>query len=115
MSTSSPLIALSAAAATASSQAPPAWLQFLPLVAMGVIFWFLIIRPQMRRQKEHAAKVAGLQKGDQVVTAGGLIAKVLRVDDHYVDLELAPNVKVKAVKSTIGDIVPPGSSQPAND
>ena len=115
MSTSSPLIALSAAAAAASPQGPPAWLQFLPLVAMGVIFWFLIIRPQMRRQKEHAAKVAGLQKGDQVVTAGGLIAKVLRVDDHYVDLELAPNVKVKAVKSTIGDIVPPGSSQPAND
>ena len=115
MSISSPLIALSAAAAAASPQSPPAWLQFLPLVAMGVIFWFLIIRPQMRRQKEHAAKVAGLQKGDQVVTAGGLIAKVLRVDDHYVDLELAPNVKVKAVKSTIGDIVPPGSSQPAND
>ena len=52
---------------------------------------------------------------DQVVTAGGLIGKVLRVDEQYVDLELAPNVKVKAVKSTIGDIVPPGSSQPAND
>jgi preprotein translocase subunit YajC len=115
MSTSSPLVALSAAAAAAAPQAPPAWLQFLPLVAMGVIFWFLIIRPQMRRQKEHAAKVAGLQKGDQVVTAGGLIGKVLKVEENTVDLELAPNVKVKAVKSTIGDVVPPGSAKPAND
>ena len=115
MSISSPLIALSAAAAAAAPAGPPAWLQFLPLVAMGAIFWFLIIRPQMRRQKDHQTKVAGLKKGDQVVTAGGLIAKVLRVDEHYVDLELAPNVKVKAVKSTIGDIVPPGSTQPAND
>ena len=115
MSTSSLLNTLSTAAAAGAAPAPPAWLQFLPLVAMGLIFWFLIIRPQMRRQKEHLTKVAGLQKGDQVVTAGGLIAKVLRVDEHYVDLELAPNVKVKAVKSTIGDIVPPGGAQPAND
>ena len=115
MSTSSMLNTLSAAAAAAAPGAPPAWLQFLPLVAMGVIFWFLIIRPQMRRQKEHQAKVAGLQKGDQVVTAGGLIAKVLRVDEHYAELERAPGVKVKAVKSTIGDIIPPGGTQPAND
>ena len=115
MSISSPLIVLSAASAAAAPGSPPAWLQFLPLVAMGLIFWFLIISPQMRRQKEHQTKVAGLQKGDQVVTAGGLIAKVLRVDEHYAELEIAPGVKVKAVKSTIGDIVPPGGTQPAND
>ena len=107
---------LAAAAGTAAtSEAPPAWLQFLPLVAMGVIFWLLIIRPQMRRQKEHQAKVAGIKKGDSVVTAGGLIGKVLKVDDHYVDLELGTNVRVKAVKSTIGDIVPPTGAAPAND
>jgi preprotein translocase subunit YajC len=115
MSSASPLFILAAGPAAAAGEAPPAWLQFLPLVAMGVIFWLLIIRPQMRRQKQHQAKVAALKKGDQVVTAGGLIGKVLRVDDHYVDLELGPNVKVKAVKATIGDIVPPGSTQPAND
>ena len=115
MSTSPLLLVLSAAGAAAAPAAPPAWLQFLPLVAMGVIFWFLIIRPQMRRQKEHQLKVAAIKKGDQVVTAGGLIGKVVRVDDDYVDLELGPNVKVKAVKSTIGDIVPPGGSKPAND
>ncbi len=101
-------------AAAASAEAPPAWLQFAPLVGMGLIFWFLIIRPQMRRQKEHQAKIGGLKKGDQVITAGGLIGKVVRVDDVYADLELAQGVRVKAVKSTIGDIVPPAGSA-AND
>jgi preprotein translocase subunit YajC len=115
MSSSSLLLTLSAAGAAATGEAPPAWLQFLPLVAMGVIFWLLIIRPQMRRQKEHQAKVSSLKKGDQVVTAGGLVGKVLKVDDHYVDLELGQGVKVKAVKATIGDIIAPGGAQPAND
>ncbi len=101
-------------AAAASAEAPPAWLQFLPFLFMGLIFWFLILRPQMKRQRDHQTKIGGLKKGDQVVTAGGLIGKVTRVDDHYVDLELAPGVKVKAVKQTIGDIVPPGGAA-AND
>jgi len=104
-----------ASGAAASSEGPPAWMQFLPLVAMGVIFWLLILRPQMRRQKEHRAKVAAIKKGDQVVTAGGLIGKVIKVDDDYVDLELGTNVRVKAVKSTIGDIIPPTGAAPAND
>lgn len=106
---------LAASGSAAAAEGPPAWMQFLPLVAMGFIFWFLILRPQMRRQKEHAAKVAKMKKGDQVVTAGGLIGKVLKVDDHYVDLELGTNVRVKAVKTTIGDIIPPTGAAPAND
>lgn len=103
------------AAAATSAQEPPAWLQFMPLVAMAVIFWFLILRPQMRRQKEQQAKIAGIKKGDQVLTAGGLVAKVIKVDEHYADLELAPNVKVKAVKSTISDVIAPNGGTPAND
>lgn len=110
MSSPALLSFLSVAASSAAQPGPPAWMQFLPLVAMGVIFWFLILRPQMKRQKEHQAKVAALKRGDQVVTAGGLVGKVVRVDDHYVDLELAPNVKVKAVKATIGEIIPPTSA-----
>ena len=100
--------------AAASADAPPAWMQFLPLVGMVLIFWFLIIRPQMRRQKEHQAKVSGLKRGDQVVTAGGLMAKVVKVDDDYAELELAQGVRVKAVKNTIGDVVPKGTKA-AND
>lgn len=102
-------------AAAAGADAPPAWIQFLPLVGMVVIFWFLIIRPQMRRQKEHQARISELKKGDQVVTAGGLVGKVVRVDDTYVDLELGQGVKVKAVKTTIGQVLAPGATPAAND
>ncbi len=84
----------------------------MPLVAMGLIFWFLIIRPQMRRQKEHQTKIGAIKKGDQVLTGGGLVGKVTRVDEHYADIEIANGVKVKAVKSTISDVIEP---TPAND
>jgi preprotein translocase subunit YajC len=111
---SSPLL-LTLSAAAASADAPPAWVQFMPLIAMVAIFWFLIIRPQMRRQKEHQAKVSGIKKGDQVLTGGGFVARVIKVDDHYAELELGPNVKVKALKSTIADVIPPGGTAAAND
>jgi preprotein translocase subunit YajC len=101
-------------AAGAAGTGPPGWVQFLPIVGMIAIFWFLIIRPQMRRQKEHSAKIAAVKKGDQVVTGGGLVGKVIKVDDQYVELELAQGVRVKAVKATLGDIVKPGG-KPAND
>ena len=101
-------------AVAASAEAPPAWIQWLPIIGMILIFWFLIIRPQMKRQKEHQQKIAGIKKGDQVVTAGGLIGKVIKVDDTYAEIELAQGVRVKAIKSTIGDIIPPGGSA-AND
>ena len=101
-------------AAGTAAAAPPGWLQFLPIVGMVVIFWFLIIRPQMRQQKAHRDKVAAVKKGDQVVTAGGLLGKVIKVDDQYAEIEIAQGVRVKAVKATLGDIVPPGGT-PAND
>lgn len=101
-------------AAGSAGASPPGWVQFLPIIGMIAIFWFLIIRPQMQRQKQHQAKISAVKKGDQVVTGGGLVGKVVRVDDTYVDIEIAQGVKVKAVKATIGDIVPPGGS-PAND
>ena len=102
------------AAAASAGEAPPAWLQFLPLVAMGVIFWFLILRPQMRRQKEHQTRIGGIKRGDQVVTGGGLVGKVVKVDDTYLEIELAPGMKVKAVKSTIADVLSP-TGPAAND
>ena len=92
----------------------PFWLDFLPIVGMIAIFYFLLIRPQMRQQKEHREKVAAVKKGDKVVTAGGLIGKVTKVDDDQVEVELAKDVRVKAVKGTIGDIIPPGGKA-AND
>lgn len=100
--------------AAASAEAPPLWMQLLPFAGMALIFWFLILRPQMKRQKEHQLRVAGLKKGDRVVTAGGLIGKIVKVDDNYVDLELGQNVRVKALKATIGEVIPPGG-EAAND
>ena len=101
-------------AAGTAAAAPPVWLTYLPIVGMVVIFWFLIIRPQMRQQKIHRDRIAAVKKGDQVVTAGGLVGKVIKVDDQYAEIEIAQGVRVKAVKSTLGDIVPPGGT-PAND
>lgn len=111
---SSSILDMLQAAAPAAGE-PPAWLTFMPFIGMAVIFWFLILRPQMRQQKAQREKIASLKRGDQVLTAGGFVGKVTKVDDQYVEVELAPNVKVKAVKSTISDIVGPGGSAPAND
>lgn len=92
----------------------PAWLQYLPFLAMALIFWFLIIRPQMKQQKDHKTKLAALKKGDEVVT-GGFIGKVVRIDETYAELEIAQGVKVRALKSSITDVIPPAGSRPAND
>ncbi|MGF7152444.1 preprotein translocase subunit YajC [Novosphingobium gossypii] len=102
-------------AATAPAGAPPAWMTYLPFVAMALIFWFLILRPQMKQQKEHKSKLSALKKGDEVLTGGGLIGKIVKVDDNYAEVELAQGLKVKALKSTIVDVIPPAGSKPAND
>ncbi|WP_298196216.1 preprotein translocase subunit YajC [Novosphingobium sp.] len=100
--------------AAATAGAPPAWTSFIPFVGMGLVFYFLLLRPQMQQQKRQRAKLAAIKKGDQVVTAGGLLGKVIKVEELYVDLELGPNVKVRAVKATIADVMQPGGV-PAND
>ena len=102
-------------AASTAAAPPPAWVTWVPIVGMIAIFWFLIIRPQMKQHKAHQEKVAGLKRGDEVITAGGLVGKIVKVDDHYCELELAKGLKVRAVKSTIGDVIPPASANAAND
>ena len=94
---------------------PSAIMTFLPIIGIFIIFWFFLFRPQMKKQKEHAAKVAGLKKNDQVITSGGLLGKVIKVDDVYATIEIAEGVRVKVVKGTIGDIVEPGLKPVAND
>lgn len=89
-------------------------ISFVPIIGMIAIFWFLIIRPQMRQQKEHRTKVAGVQRNDQVVTSSGIIGKVTKVDDEYVEVEIAQGVKVKVVKSMLGDVLT-APAKPAND
>jgi preprotein translocase subunit YajC len=111
---SSSILDILQSAAPAAGE-PPAWIQFLPFVGMAVIFWFFILRPQMRQQKAQRDKIAAIKRGDQVLTGGGFVGKVVKVDDQYAEIELAPGMKVKALKSTIADIIGPGGSTPAND
>ena len=79
---------------------------FIPLILIFAIMYFLLIRPQQKKAKEHAAMVAALRRGDQVVTQGGLIGKVVKVkDDNEVEVELAEGVKVRVVQSTIASVL----------
>lgn len=80
--------------------------QFLPLILIFAIMYFLIIRPQQKKLKEHQAMVSALRRGDVVVTQGGLIGKVVKVkDDNEIELELGEGVKVRAVQNTIAQVV----------
>jgi preprotein translocase subunit YajC len=80
--------------------------QFVPLILIFGIMYFLLIRPQQKKVKEHQAMVAALRRGDQVVTQGGLIGKVVKVkDDGEVEVEIADGVKVRVVQSTIATVV----------
>ena len=86
----------------------------MPLLLIFVVFYLFLIRPQQKRAKEHAAKIEAVQKNDEVITAGGLMGKVIKVAEDYVEVEIAPNVRVKAVKSTIANVQPRGAKA-AND
>ena len=90
------------------------FVQLFPLLLIFVVFYMFLIRPQQKRAKDHEAKINAVQKNDDVVTAGGLMGKVTKVADDYVEVEIAPNVRVKAVKSTIANVQPRGAKA-AND
>jgi preprotein translocase subunit YajC len=78
---------------------------FVPIVLIFAIMYFLMIRPQQKKVKEHRAMVEALRRGDQVVTQGGLIGKVVKVTDAEAEIEIAPNVKVKVIKATIAQVM----------
>jgi preprotein translocase subunit YajC len=90
-------------------------LQFLPLVALVVLFYFLMIRPQQRRMKQHQAMLGALKRGDTVVLSSGMIGKIVRVEDKEVGVEIATGVTVKVVKTMISDVRSRGEPAPAND
>lgn len=91
------------------------FLQFMPLLLIFVIFYFLLIRPQQKKMKEHRALIDAVKKGDAVVTAGGVIGKVTKVEENEVEVEIAPTVRIKVIKSTLSDVRSSGSTKPAND
>ncbi|HKJ76053.1 MAG TPA: preprotein translocase subunit YajC [Gammaproteobacteria bacterium] len=81
----------------------------LPFIILFVIFYFLLIRPQQKRAKEHKQMVANISKGDEVVTNGGLLGKIVEVGDNFIELEVNENNKVKVQRQMIANVVPKGT------
>ncbi|HYD46155.1 MAG TPA: preprotein translocase subunit YajC [Phenylobacterium sp.] len=90
-------------------------IQFAPLIGLVVLFYFLMIRPQQRRMKQHAAMIQAVKRGDTVVLNSGVKGKVVRVEDKEVGVEIAQGVTVKVVKGMISDVETRGSPAAAND
>ena len=89
--------------------------QFVPFIAIFVLFYFLLIRPQQKRAKEHQALIASVKRGDVIVLSSGLIGKVTRVEDAEVNVEIAPSVNVRVVKAMIAEVRNRTAIAAAND
>lgn len=84
-------------------------MSMLPLALMFVVLYLVMIRPQMKKQKEHAAMIAALAKGDEVVTGGGLLGKVSKLGDHFISLEISAGVEIQVQRSAVIQVLPKGS------
>jgi preprotein translocase subunit YajC len=82
---------------------------FLPMIAIFVVFYFLLIRPQQKRAKETRAMLEALQKGDEVVTAGGIVGRIAKLTDQYAAVEIAPNVEISVQRGAIAQLLPKGT------
>ncbi len=100
---------ISNAYAQSAGASDPGLMGFLPIILMFVLLYFLMIRPQMKRQKEHKAMVEALGKGDEVVTAGGIVGKINKMGDVYVHLEVADGTEIIIQKHAIGTLLPKGT------
>ena len=82
---------------------------FLPIILMFVLLYFLMIRPQMKRAKEHKQMVEALQKGDEVLAAGGMLGRITSIGEVYVSLEVAPNIEISMQKAAVQTLLPKGT------
>ena len=103
------LIPAAHAQAVGAPAAPNMFLQLVPLILLFVVFWFLLIRPQMKRQKEHRLLVEKLAKGDEVVTNGGIAGRIEEVGESFITVEIAEGTKVKVQRGSISAVLPKGS------
>jgi preprotein translocase subunit YajC len=85
------------------------FMTLLPIVLMFVLLYFLMIRPQMKRAKEAKAMIEALQKGDEVVTAGGVLGRITKISEAYISLEIAPNTEISVQKSAVQVLLPKGT------
>ena len=82
---------------------------FLPIILMFVLLYFLMLRPQMKRAKEHKQMVEALQKGDEVITAGGVLGRITRITDAYIGLEIAPDTEISVQRASVQTLLPKGT------
>jgi preprotein translocase subunit YajC len=101
--------AQTAPAAAAGGDMMSSLTSMLPLVLMFVVLYFVMIRPQMKKQKEHRAMIEALAKGDEVVTAGGLLGKVTKLGDGFLGVEVASGVEVQMQRSAVVQVLPKGT------
>ncbi len=103
---------LIASAMAQTGGAPPAgnaFVQLIPLILIVVIFWFLLIRPQMKRNKQHREMVSSLSNGDEVITSGGILGKITNVGESFVTVKLADGLDIKVQKHAVAQVVPKGT------
>lgn len=103
------LISEAFAQAAAPAQSEGSFMTLLPLIGIFVIFYLLLIRPQSKRAKEQKLMIEALQKGDEVITSGGNLGKIINVSESYVIVEIAPTIEVTVVKTAIQTLLPKGT------
>jgi preprotein translocase subunit YajC len=102
-------VIISPAYAQATGGGDPGFIGFLPIILMFVLLYFLMIRPQMKRAKEQKAMIEALQKGDEVVTAGGVVGRITKLGEQYVTIEIAPNTEIVVQRSAVQVPLPKGT------
>jgi len=102
-------VIISPAYAQAIGGGDPGFIGFLPIILMFVLLYFLMIRPQMKRAKEQKAMIEALQKGDEVVTAGGVVGRITKLGEQYVTIEIAPNTEIVVQRSAVQVPLPKGT------
>ena len=100
---------ISSAFAQAAPSGDPGYIGLLPIVLMFVLLYFLMIRPQMKRAKEQKAMIEALQKGDEVITSGGVLGRITKIGDAYIGVEIAPNTEISVQKSAVQVLLPKGT------
>ncbi len=101
---------ISPAYAQAAASTPGGeFMTFLPMIAIFVVFYFLLIRPQQKRAKETKAMLAALQKGDEVITAGGVVGRISKLTDQYATVEVAPTIEISVQRAAIAQLLPKGT------
>ena len=91
--------------AQAAAQQPSMLASFIPLILIFLIFYFLLIRPQQKKQKEHKILLDSIQRGDEILSSGGILGKVIKVDNDKLTVEIAKGVNVTIIRSTVADVI----------